>query len=99
MNSITQEKLSLIEESHDESYITQLINKYILISNKEGIIVIHQRRAHKRILFENLINKSNNKIKSQALLFEKKIRLTDIDLVVFREISDQLTSLGFKFKI
>lgn len=97
-NPLTDKHVLLLD-NNDEYHITQIINKYIVVSNKEGIILIHQRRAHKRILFENLAKASNNKAKSQRLLFEQKIELTDIDLGVFNQLSNQLTGLGFMFQI
>ena len=78
----------------------QISNRFILSANDNGILLIHQRRAHKRILFE-YFNKvlSNQKAQSQQLLFPQKIELNNIELELITNIKNELNKVGFIFEI
>ncbi len=78
----------------------QISNQFIAISYKNGIKIIHQRRAHKRILFEyytNSLKKGNGK--SQHLLFPKSIELSLKEINLIGNLKKDLNSLGFIFKL
>tara|TARA_Y100000766_G_C18912174_1_gene608918 strand:- start:1305 stop:3113 length:1809 start_codon:yes stop_codon:yes gene_type:complete len=77
--------------------IFQLDNKYIVYSIKSRLIVIHQQRAHERILYEHFLKMQDNEGPSQQLLFPKTIELTPSDIVIVKTISDELLNLGFRF--
>jgi len=77
--------------------IFQLDNKYIVYSIKSRLIVIHQQRAHERILYEHFLKMQDNEGPSQQLLFPKNIELTPSDIVIVKTISDELLNLGFRF--
>ena len=66
--------------------------------NEKGLLLIHQRRAHKRILFEYfksvLKNKSGN---SQQLLFPKEIELNNSELQLIDDMKTDLNAVGFNF--
>lgn len=80
--------------------LIQIGNKYILFANSKSLILLNQRRAHKRILYEyfcELLNK--NKAPSQQLLFPKKIDLNNNDIKIIEILESDLQALGFLFKI
>ena len=77
--------------------IFQLDNKYIVYSIKSRLMVIHQQRAHERILYEHFIKMQGNEGPSQQLLFPKTIELTLSDIAIVKTISDELLNLGFRF--
>ena len=87
----------------DEENIKDLIqigNKYILYTNSKSLILLNQRRAHKRILYEyfcELLDK--NKAPSQQLLFPKKIDLNNNDIKIIEILESDLRAVGFLFKI
>lgn len=74
----------------------QIGRKYILTSHGDGMIVIHQQRAHERILFERIVaaNKSNN-IPSQQLLFPQNLSFNASDYALLEELMPLLRELGF----
>jgi DNA mismatch repair protein MutL len=79
--------------------VMQIANKYIAFSNNEGMILLHQSRAHKRILFEYFSTVlSHNKSQSQQLLFPKEISLNKQDLVIINHLKSDLLAVGFSFK-
>ena len=61
----------------------QIGKEYIAFSTNEGMILLHQRRAHKRILFEYFSTVlANNKGQSQKLLLPKEIKLNKQDVEI-----------------
>jgi DNA mismatch repair protein MutL len=73
----------------------QLKNRYILTSVKSGLMVIDQKRAHERILFENyILSLSMGPTSSQQELFPQSIVLNPGDFVLLSEMNDELSALG-----
>ena len=71
-------------------------NKYILTPVKSGLMIIDQKRAHERILFEKFLHSlSEQTIVSQKSLYPKSIELDTKDHALLMEIKDDLKTLGF----
>ena len=82
------------------SEVMQIGNKYIVFPTEKGMVLLHQRRAHKRILFEYFSSVlANNKGQSQQLLFPKEIHLNKQDIAVINHLQADLLSVGFSFEI
>jgi DNA mismatch repair protein MutL len=74
----------------------QIGQKYILTKHGDGLILINQRRAHERILFEKIVSALNNRqIPSQQLIFPQNVELTPADFALSLEILPKLRALGF----
>ena len=85
---------ALMEDEH----IVQVQNRYLLTPVKSGVMLIDQRRAYERILYDQFhaaLTKQNGA--SQQLLFPKTIKLTPVDYQLALELGDSLTHLGFEF--
>jgi DNA mismatch repair protein MutL len=77
----------------------QLKNKYIACPVKSGFMLIDQKRAHERILYEKYIKfLHNKKPASQTDLFPVTVELNPADLYVLKEIEQDLQLLGFRFE-
>jgi len=73
----------------------QLKNRYILTSVKSGLMIIDQKRAHERILYENyLLNLSMGPVSTQQELFPQSIDLSAGDLALLSSLVDDLATLG-----
>ena len=84
---------------HKMGTLSQIGNYFILVSNQDSLLLIHQRRAHKRILFEYFKSiLSKQKGKSQQLLFPKKINLSKNELESINNMRPNLNALGFVFE-
>jgi DNA mismatch repair protein MutL len=71
-------------------------NKYILTPVKSGLMIIDQKRAHERILFEKFLQSlSTDSIATQKSLFPKTIELDAKDHALIIEIQNDLKRLGF----
>ncbi len=73
-------------------------NTYILTSVKSGLMVIDQHRAHVLILFNEYLERLNNKeeMASQRLLFPELIHFSPSELPVVEESMADLQALGFE---
>lgn len=77
----------------------QVKNKYIICPVKSGLMIIDQKRAHERILFEQFLSNLESSLSlSQAQLFPVEIILDPSDILILREIEDDLRLLGFAFE-
>lgn len=74
----------------------QVKYKYIICPVKSGLMIIDQKRAHERILYERFLDKLNNNQRvSQTEMFPVSIELNPADVFVLKEIEADLHLLGF----
>lgn len=79
--------------------IFQIRNKYIVCPIISGIMVIDQKRAHERILYERFLNNLNNNDQaSQKTLFPETVELNPADLYVLKDIENDLRILGMDIR-
>lgn len=77
----------------------QLKQKYILTPVKSGLMVIDQKRAHERILFEKFMEVlKSDSVASQQMLFPQTIELNPADAAILQSILPELLSLGFDIR-
>ena len=98
-----QEEEKTIEIQHEEQFrgktCIQFKNKYILTPVKSGLMVIDQKRAHERILFENFMAViESNETVSQQQLFPHTFDLNAADAALLRTVLDDLRALGFDIR-
>ncbi len=73
--------------------------KYILSSVKSGLMVIDQKRAHERILYENFLElNSSLKTSAQKSLFPHSLELNPADYILFKELLPDLNNIGFDIR-
>jgi len=96
-NSVTLEAEFEVKENR---HAFQLKNRFILTQLKSGLLIIDQQRAHEKVLFEQYSKSLQNKPPlSQQLLFPQEVHLTPSDMEVFKEIMEDVESLGFDLTI
>lgn len=79
--------------------ILQLKQKYLILPVKSGMMVIDQKRAQERILFERFIEvMQSEKVATQQILFPYTFELNPADTGLFKEILPDVTSLGFDIR-
>ena len=90
------------DQQIDKINPSQIGNKFIAYPTNKGLLIIHQRRAHKRILYEKFNNQiSNKKIinNPQKLLFPKELQLNTKDLQLLSDIKKEIQNIGFDYTI
>jgi DNA mismatch repair protein MutL len=102
-----QSKANLIADTRlqkgnrdSEATTFQIHNRYIVSQVKSGMLLIDQRAAYERILYEKFsqhLQKHNGA--SQQLLFPTTVRLTPVDFHLLLEIQDEIRNLGFVLSV
>jgi len=88
-----------IEEQQTTKSSVQFKNKYILTPVKSGLMVIDQKRAHERILYERLMQVlENHEVASQQQLFPETFELNASDATLLTSILPDLRALGFDIR-
>jgi DNA mismatch repair protein MutL len=77
----------------------QIHNQYILAQVKSGLLLIDQKGAYERIIFDKYkgILDTNHKAPSQQLLFPISVTLNPADHHLLIDIEGEISSLGFTF--
>jgi len=77
----------------------QIKNKYIVCSVKSGLMLIDQKRAHERVLYEKFLEcLSNDRAVSQTDMFPVTAELNPSDYFILKELESELELLGFSIQ-
>ena len=77
----------------------QVKGKYFVCPVKSGLMILDQKRAHERILYERFLESlSQNRAVSQADMFPVTSELNPSDIIILKEIESELQLLGFKLE-
>jgi DNA mismatch repair protein MutL len=91
------EQFEKIRESQRKFF--QIKNKYIVCPVISGLMLIDQKRAHERVLYERFLEcLSNNRAVSQVDMFPLTTELNPADYYILKEIEGELELLGFSFQ-
>ncbi len=80
---------------HETSGILHAGGQYVVTTNNEGLVIVDQRAAHERIVYERVLARTGEPV-AQSLLFAVLVRLSPSRVVLMREFHDELTELGFR---
>ncbi|WP_340111390.1 DNA mismatch repair endonuclease MutL [Maribellus mangrovi] len=95
----TKDLYAQTREQYSGKKVMQLKQRYILTPVKSGLMVIDQKRAHERILFEQFIEvMKSDSVASQQQLFPQTIELNPADAELLKSILEDLLSLGFDIR-
>ena len=76
----------------------QFHKKYIITTRAEVLIIIHQQRAHQRVLYESLIRQIKHRsVPSQVLAFPIQVEMNQQQLAEFTPHQKTLELMGFNF--
>ena len=91
------EQFEKIKESQRKFF--QVKNKYFVCPVKSGFMLIDQKRAHERVLYERFLDcLSNNRAISQVDMFPVTAELNPADYFILKEIEGDLKLLGFSIR-
>ena len=99
-NILKEEDNSEIKLFETEFYnFFQINNQFIICQGDEGLIIVHQERAHHRILFEYFKQKKSKKIPSQKLIFPKHIFISKQQSIEINLLKKEFSEMGFDLKV
>jgi DNA mismatch repair protein MutL len=79
--------------------VIQVLQKYLAIHITDGLLLIDQKKAYQRILYDQFMDHLNRKNgASQQLLFPITIQINPADQVLFEEIKQEIKDLGFRME-
>jgi len=79
--------------------VIQVLQKYLAIHITDGLLLIDQKKAYQRILYDQFIDHLNRKNgASQQLLFPITIQINPADQILFEEIKQEIKDLGFRME-
>jgi len=99
--SDNEQSVLFTDEREEETgpWMFQFMGKYIVTATRSGIMLIQQKRAHERILFDRYMKQlESGSAPSQQELFPQQITFPLSDAEIIREIKPMLESLGFSFE-
>jgi DNA mismatch repair protein MutL len=92
---------SLFDETDVEQEVKrtyQIHKKYIVSPIKSGMVIINQKRAHERVLYEEFLTSMTvNQASSQQLLFPLELYFSSNEIKLITELQLPLENLGFIF--
>lgn len=91
----TSRQGELLTDADSDKRPVQLHQRYILASIRSGMIIIDQRRAHERVLYEKAVRGlAMRETPSQQRLFPITIELGPTDAQTLRDMMDEVRILG-----
>lgn len=91
---ITQTLFPEVQEMSSQHY--QYKGQYILTAVQSGLMLVDQRRAHIRILYERYLKQmQEHNAATQGLLFPELLELSSSDAAMLTAILDDVRALGF----
>jgi DNA mismatch repair protein MutL len=93
---------SLFDETDVEQEVKrtyQIHKKYIVSPIKSGMVVINQKRAHERVLYEEFLTSMTvHQASSQQLLFPLQLYFSSDEIELLAELKSSLENTGFVFE-
>ncbi|MCU4176297.1 DNA mismatch repair endonuclease MutL [Carboxylicivirga sp. N1Y90] len=95
---------TLLSSGGDESTLGQnrffqLKNRYILTTVKSGLMMIDQKRAHERVVFEGFMHSIRKGASlSQKSLFPEELKFGPQEMALVNELKSDLLSLGLELE-
>ena len=93
---------SLFEENDLEQEVKrtyQIHKKYIVSPIKSGMVIINQKRAHERVLYEEFLTSMTvQQASSQQMLFPLELYYSSAEIELLTDLKCSLESTGFLFE-
>ena len=93
---------SLFEENEIEQEVKrtyQIHKKYIVSPIKSGMVIINQKRAHERVLYEEFLTSMTvHQASSQQMLFPLQLYYSTSEVALLAELQSSLENTGFVFE-
>ncbi|MBN2668455.1 MAG: DNA mismatch repair endonuclease MutL [Bacteroidales bacterium] len=83
--------------NEQEVSVMQFALKFIVATTDKALMIIHQRRAHHRILYERYLQRfQNKKLESQALVFPIEKEISEDYRLMVEELMSELNAIGYQ---
>ncbi|MDX2285162.1 MAG: DNA mismatch repair endonuclease MutL [Bacteroidia bacterium] len=83
----------------EDAFLVQFQQRYIVTSRNDRLLIIDQRPAHQRILYERFLRaREGAPLPSQQVLFPQTLELSAADFLALQEVEEILQRMGFEVK-
>ncbi len=83
-----------------EARFSQIHNQFIISQTRNGMLVMDQHAAHKRIIYEKVLNEAESGLPStQQLLFPINVNFSASDFSLLKELHQVITRMGFNVQL
>ncbi|MBC8124455.1 MAG: hypothetical protein H7X70_01860, partial [Candidatus Kapabacteria bacterium] len=89
-------QLFVRREEHETNGVLQAGGQFIITTSAEGLVVVDQRSAHERVIYERVLKRTEQEITGQSLLFAVTVRLGPTRGALLREYATEFADLGFR---
>lgn len=91
-----EKPLFILPEINEATPLMQWQNKYIVLPSEQGLMLVHQHRAHVAIIYKELMQQLHtHKGLTQTLLFPEIIELSTPDIITLQTMINDLQYIGF----
>ena len=89
-----------VKQKSGDSDFKQIHHQFILTQTRNGIFFMDQHTAHKRIIYEKVLNEAESGLPStQQLLFPKNVNFSATDFSLLKELHPVITRMGFNIQL
>jgi DNA mismatch repair protein MutL len=79
--------------------VVQVAGKWIVLSVADGLMLVHQHRAHACVLYSQMLQRlQHNGSERQSLLFPDIWDVNTEDMPIVEQMQDDLSALGFELE-
>lgn len=91
------EQYALFTSTDENHNFITIDNRYIAMPSRSGMLLIHRRRAHIRVLYDRFLERlSMASLQSQRLIFPETLTLSPSQSSTLSSIIDVVAQLGFE---
>jgi DNA mismatch repair protein MutL len=76
----------------------QLANRYLVAPCATGLLLVDQVRAHRRVLYEELLQSIDGSLPAQQELFPQVVQLTPADHALLLDLAPDLQNMGLELR-
>lgn len=86
-------------EEQETTGVLQAGGQFIVTTSAEGLVVVDQRSAHERVIYERVLKRTEQDSLGQSLLFAVTVRLGPTRGALLREYAEEFADLGFRLDV
>ncbi|MBK6290230.1 MAG: DNA mismatch repair endonuclease MutL [Ignavibacteria bacterium] len=86
-------------EEQETGGVLQAGGQFIVTTSAEGLVVVDQRSAHERVIYERVLKRTEQESSGQSLLFAVTVRLGPTRGALLREYAAEFEALGFRLDV
>jgi DNA mismatch repair protein MutL len=92
-------ELFVQRDEYASGQVLQAGGQFIVTTSADGLVIVDQRSAHERVLYERILRRTDQDTAEQSLLFAVTVRLGPTRGALVREYAQEFAALGFRLDV